>query len=253
MKELAILAVAASALALAAGKVEASGEKLILNISGAVQYQYTNTALVGKTKIQSFNNATIYNMISNAVANAKNGIATNLPARGMIEFDPQDSDGLNTGFFYVTDKTNGFNYALSGYDTNTIYYSFMELDSTVIATATNTLPFGFSYPFNGSANYNLNASGDGSLNGKNTALLFVHDNPYVTDVSDSPDNFYSVSVRRYRLQTNSEAFEIQGIMTVNLTYKTNSITGGSLSLTGTGNAILDGNTNASVISGHASF
>lgn len=254
MKKLAILAVTAAALVLAAGKVEASNSNLNLTISGSVQYQVSATDTSGTAKTQSFNTASIYNVISNAVAGNTNGIATNLPAKGIIVFDPTDSDaGGVTGFFYVTSnsKTNTFFYPLSGYDTNGEYYSFMELDSYV-ATANTNLSFGNSYPFDGSANYKLSASGNGSLSGKYTALFYVHDNPYVYDIADNPDYFYGTD-NSYGPQNNNQALVIQGILSVNLTYKTNSITGGSLSLTGTGNAIINGNPSASVISGHASL
>lgn len=249
MKKLVILAVTAAAFALAAGKVEASGGTLILNISGSVQYQTTNSdstnGIVGKVKTQTFNNATVYNMISNAVANAENGLAATLPAKGIIVFDPTDSDGTNTGFFYVTDKANDFYYQLSGTNASG-YYSFIELDSWVI-TPDDYIEFGFGYPFDGSASYNLNASGNGSLSGKSTALLYIHNNPYSYDIADNPRGFYSA---------NTEAFEIQGILAVHLTYESDSINGGTLSLTGTGNAIIPGAydiDDASVISGHASF
>jgi hypothetical protein len=252
MKKLAMFAVAAAALVLAAGKVEASGN-LVLNISGSIQYQVTNSANVGKTKTQSFNNATIYNLISNAVANAANGIATNLPAKGIIAYDPEGYDGTNNGIFYVTDKTNGFYYPLSGFDTNSQYYSFIELDSYVIIN-NSILKLGFDYPFDGSASYTLNASGNGSLSGKDTALLYIHDNPYVYDTSDFPDNFYGANNTFYGSENNEQALEIQGIMAISLAYKSNSINSGSISLSGAGNALLNGNNyDASVISGHASL
>src|SRR5262245_23224435 len=114
MRKFLLSGAVAAALMLAVSKVDAaSGGNLVLNISGTVEYQLTNSDVVGKAKTVSFNNATIYNMISNAVAHAIHG-ATNLPAKGIIKYDPEDSDGRVTGFFYVTDKTNGFFYALSG-------------------------------------------------------------------------------------------------------------------------------------------
>jgi hypothetical protein len=252
MKKLAMLAVTVAALVLTAGKAEAAGN-LVLNISGSVQYQVSGSTLVGKAKTVSFNNTTIYNLISNAVAHAANGIATNLPAKGIIEYDPEDSDGLNNGFFYVTDKAGDFYYQLSGFDANSNYYSFIELSSYIIITDEDNLQIGFSDPFDGSASYSLNASGNGTLSGKATALLFVHDNPYVYDIADSPDNFYGFDNPDYGLQSNGTAFEIQGVMTVSLKYQSNSIDGGSLSLSGTGNAKIDGNYDASVISGKASL
>jgi hypothetical protein len=252
MKKLAMFAVAAAALVLAAGKVEASGN-LVLNISGSVQYQVTNSATVGKTKTQSFNNATIYNLISNAVANATNGIATNLPAKGIIAYDPEGYDGMNTGLFYVTDKTNGFYYPLSGQDTNSQYYSFIELDSYVVIND-GAFDLGFDNPFDGSASYTLNASGNGSLSGKDTALLYIHDNPYTYDAADSPDNYYSANNTFYGQEYNGQVLEIQGILTINLSYKADSVNSGSISLSGAGNALLNGNNyDASVISGHASL
>jgi hypothetical protein len=252
MKKLAMFAVAAAALVFAAGKVEAAGD-LVLTISGSVQYQYSSSITVGKTKTVSFSNATIYNMLSNSIANESNGLAATLPAKGIIKYDPEDSDGKTTGFFYVTDKTNGFYYPLSGYDNNSAYYSFMELDAYIIITNGYDLDLGFGYPYDGSANYTLNAAGSGSLSGKDTAMLFVHDNPYVYDLSESPNNLYEYDNPDYGSEYIYNAFEIQGLMTVSLTYKTGSINGGSLSLTGVGNAMVNGQDQASVISGKASL
>ena len=237
---------------LAAGKVEAAGN-LVLNISGSAQYQLSVSTLSGKTKTVSFNNATIYNMISNAVAVAPNGLAATLPAKGIIEYDPGDSDGTHNGFFYVTDKTGSYYYQLSGTDNNLAYYSFMELDSYVIITNEDILELGFSYPFDGSATYSLSAAGSGSLSGKDTALLYIHDNPYVYDMADNPSDFYGFNNPDYGTENNENAFEIQGLMTISLTYKTGSITGGSLSLAGVGNAKVNGSNYASVTSGKASF
>ncbi len=252
MKKIAVLAVTVAALVLAAGKVEAAGN-LILNISGSAQYQFTNSTLSGKTKTVSFSNASIYNMISNSVAANTNGVATNLPAKGIIEYDPEGNDDNIQGIFYVTDKTNGFYFPLSGYDTNNQYYSYMELDSYVIITNDDDLDLGFSDPFDGSASYTLNAAGNGSLSSKDTALLYVHDNPYVSDVADNPDIFYFYQHPLYGPEFNNTAFEIQGIMTVSITYKGGSISGGSLSLSGVGNATINGDGDASVLSGKASL
>lgn len=248
------LSIVTAALAFATTHAMASGNELVLNVSGTVQYQYTNsssTTYFGKTKTQSFNNATIYNMISNAVANAGNGLAATLPAKGLIVFNPTGYDGKNDGFFYVTNTATGFYYPLSGYDVNSVYYSFIELDAWVITTDTD-MEFGFGFPMDGSSTYNLNSSGNGSLTGKDTALLYIHDNPYVNDLSDHPGYLYSYS-DTYGAEYDSEAFEIQGIMSINLTYKAFSITAGSISLTGTGNAKVNGSDEASVISGHASL
>lgn len=194
MKKLILFTVVAAALALATGKAAASA----FNISGTAVFNYTNyikgTNYIAKTATMSINNAFIYNWISNAVANATNGLATNLPARGYLVYFPLGSDGKYNGYFYVTD-TKDFYYPLSGLDTNNDHYSFMELntydkwfgilgrgdccccccdDSNSVYTASNSIYM---------TDYSLK-TGFGSYSAIDTAQISIHYYPYWDDTND---------------------------------------------------------------------
>src|ERR1700722_20322482 len=143
MKKMIALAVMAVVTVFFAGSVAAAPNPFLLNltISGTMEVQ-TNFDSTNKTeyyidtsKVTSFNNKYIYNLISNAVADAYGNLGTNLtptnlPADGYIAFNINGYDnpyGDGNGTFYVTNKSGLF-YPLSGYDTNGLYYSFIEFD-----------------------------------------------------------------------------------------------------------------------------
>lgn len=221
----------------------ASGE---ISVTGTIKVQNTNSvskdAESSKVLTLSLKNAQLYSLITNAVFSAAtNGIATtNFPANGYIAFDPNGTDGNVTGTFYVTNKS-GFYYPLSGLDTNENYYSFIELDTYNPGTDVGAVDFGFSDNFNGVQAGSLNNStGNGSETVTSTALFYVHDNPYSFNDGNSADQYYS----------NINAIEIRGIAQMTLTFKTNAVTKWSISLQGTGNAIIDNSQNAVVTSGH---
>ncbi len=128
MKKLILFIAVAAALFFTAGKAAAQ-----FSLTATAVFNLTNymkgTNYIATTKTMSINNAFIYNLISNAVANASNGsnnLATTLPAKGYIAYFPEGSDGKYNGFFYVTDSKGSY-YQLSGYDNNGVYYSFMRL------------------------------------------------------------------------------------------------------------------------------
>jgi len=238
---------AMAAFALLAGKVSAASTPVpatVLSVSGTASFVTTNiikfdkqgTTIVGSNyitvaKSETFNNAKIYSIISNAVANAHsisgntNIPSTILPADGYIAFNPT-FDGGSDEFFYVTNKT-GYYFALGGVTTNDTYYSWIELDTLLVGYG-NT---GFGIYFDASYNETVDLKTlDGSLTSTSTALLYIHDNPLSYDDSDNI----------YEYQANNVAIEIHGILKANITYKDDNSTIGSASLTGTGNIILPG-------------
>jgi hypothetical protein len=248
----------AAALALVAGKASA---QLVLSVSGSALSQKTYAGSnVATTGAYSLNEKIIYNIISNAVANAaaaSSGTSpgaitpTNVPANGYIAFDPIDSDGgpeLGSGFFYVTNKS-GFYFPLSGLDTNGNYYSYIELDTQSSLYQFIGFQYGFvdlsttNAPFDGVSSYNISSGGNG--NGTeadhSTALLYIHDDPYAYDDSDSPsiyqNNYLSQGGGDDSMLYNNNAIEIRGIVTATQTVKSGSVTGGTFSLAGTGNLI----------------
>lgn len=256
MKKFLILSVVAAAFTFATGKVSANP---VLNVSGTIQFQNaTNTVkgsqLIATTFTSSFNNKQVYNLVSNAVANAAVYdtaivVPTNLPANGYIAYSPTNFTALATNFytydtnivytnvfgvFYVTNKS-GFYYPLSGLDTNGNYYSFVELD---------TLDFqygqlGFGYDFNAIFSYNYNTNtGNGPQTDTDTALLYIHDNPLSYDDADYPDKYLY----------NANAIEIRGVFKLNLTFKQSFVNSGSAALFGTGNLVIDGNNNYGMVS-----
>jgi len=238
----------------------AHGGDLILSASGTIKYQNDDGDYKGTVGTYSFSEKDVFNLISNAVATASiTGVApTNIPKGSYIVFSPQGYDGEVSGTFYVTNKS-GFYYPLSGFDTNDDYYSFIELDTTIYYADTNGLgdgylDFGFYYfdddLYQGVASYSLSKAGSGSDTSTSKALLYIHDNPY--DYGDPNgndyDGFYPFN------DDNDNAVEIGGILTSTLKITDNNISGGSLSLSGSGNFILyDYEAYGVVSSGHASF
>lgn len=248
-----LIAAVAGTIAFVSGQAMAStGE---ITVSATVKEQNTNSiskdTQTSKITSASYNNAKIYSLISNAVVNVGTngtGIAPgSLPANGYIVFDPNGNDGMVSGTFYATNKS-GFYYPLSGLDTNGDYYSFIELDTYSADTddtnnVTGAINFGFSDNFNGVESGTFNAkTGDGSEGITSTALLYVHDNAYSFNDGNNADEFYS----------NNNALEIRGIAQMNLTFKDGNVTEWSVSLNGTGNAVVNNSQNAVVTSGQMS-
>jgi hypothetical protein len=199
----------------------------------------TNEITIAKS--MSFNNATIYNIISNAVANSQvitgdtNVPTATLPADGYIAFSQGDNsfnppDDYFGGFFYVTNKS-GFYFPLSGEGSNSTPYSWMEFDTQI----PNPIDYyvGVTVNFDGSQNrtYNVKTE-DGSATATSTALLFIHDDPLGFDDADYPGTFYL---------ENGTAIEIRGILKINLTIKNGTTIAKSATLTGTGNYVSPAN------------
>ena len=225
----------------------------VFNISGTALFNKTNyvqgAKQVATTTTFSFNNKTIYNVISNAVANATNYdkaiITTNLPANGYIaynffatnnaNFNPYDSISYSQvmGVFYVTNKT-GFYYPLSGLDTNGNYYSFMELDTYDAEYG----QLGFGNDFDADFSYSVN-NGNGSETDTDTALLYINDDPVLFDDADFPDSYYN----------NNNSIEVRGILKLSLSVKNLLISKGSASLSGTGNTEISSQAEGMVTSG----
>jgi hypothetical protein len=257
MKKLAILAAVAAVAALVPIKALAgSSPGLILNVSASVKSQSINTTgFKGSIVSSSFSEKNLYTLVSNALAGSSGallGLApTNLPANGYIAFNPGTNDGNVFGFFYVTNKS-GLYWPLSGLDTNGQYYSFAELDTYILfgnPVNNNTyINFGFGDYCSDIASYNLNSATNGSVSTTSYGLLYVHDNPYAYDDLDNPDYFFQGTSSYYGVDlNNTNAIEIRGIVTGSLQLKTNNITSGSLSLTGSGNFYLNGNQFGSMV------
>jgi hypothetical protein len=222
-----------------------SGE---LEISGKILTQKAATTkkneLSSSIETVDLKNSLIYSLISNVVLNVgTNGTgltSTNLPANGYIAFDPSGDDGMVAGTFYVTNKT-GFYYPLSGLDTNDNYYSFIEFDAynDDADNGAGQLNFGFSGNFNGveSGSYNTSTAA-GAITVQSSAVFYVHDNPYSFNDGDNANVFYS----------NNNSFEIRGIAEINITYKAGEIKSWSFSLSGAGNAVVNG-TQTGLVSG----
>ena len=216
----------------------------VLSISCTAQFNKTKylKASQGNPTPTSLaiNNKFVYNMISNAVATAGNGIVTNLPANGYIAYDINDYDGNVNGYFFVTNKA-GFFYPLSGYDANTNYYSFMELDTDYYPGG--TLGFGnwSGQDINNIYSYNVNFTKEtGSVKDTQTALLFIHDNPYNYNDLDNPYEYNNV---------NQDAIEVRGIFVLSA-----SGNNATASATGTGNINLNSGLNQGVVtSGKVAF
>jgi hypothetical protein len=248
MKKLLIAAGMAAALAFASGKTMASSGSLILNVSGTAKYQYLDGSTKGTVESHSFTEKNLYSLITNAVANWSGGLipSANFPADGYIVYNPGGSDGEVTGGFYVTNKT-GFYYPLSGSDSDLNYYSWIELDTEIFYGEDSSKPLGWydyddtnsdntSFLFYDVDSYSLNSSGNGSDTSTSTALFYVHDDPYLYNDStaykfDDEDLIYG--------DYNENALEIRGLLTATLTLSDYEIKSGSISISGTGNFVLD--------------
>jgi hypothetical protein len=225
----------------------------VFNISGTALFNktaFTNgSKQVATTTTFSFSNKTIYNIISNAVANATNYdshiIVTNLPANGYIAYNFFATNNANfsaydsisypqvMGAFYVTNK-NGFYYPLSGLDTNGNYYSFMELDTYDAEYG----QLGFGNDFDADFSYSVN-NGNGSENDTDTALLYINDDPVLFDDADFPDSYYN----------NNNSIEVRGILKLSLSVRSLLISKGAASLSGTGNTEISSQGEGMVTSG----
>lgn len=239
------------AVALTAACVSSKAD-FAMSASGTAEIQTFSIAgsRTATTGTFALNNKFIYNIISNAVANATlwggTNIATmNLPSDGYITFSPVDTVGTVTGLFYVTNKS-GFYYPLNGIDTNGNYYSWIELDSQNDSYGLGTAFFrlGWNYewvgiaPQTGLASYHLSDRG-GTQTLTSTAVLYVHDDPYCYNDADNPDIFFWNYPQQgggddlgYR---NGIALEIRGILTATFQTTLNTAIFSRLSITGSGN------------------
>jgi len=218
-----------------------------LNISGVVKTfgttRTTSSAYIETTKNVAFNNKTIYLALSNAIAgfDAPAGLATHLPKDGIIGFNPNGYDGNVDGYFYVTNAPGKpfFFFALSGYDTNDDYYSYMELDTRVAFSS-----LGFASGLFNETISEVETRAATSLTSSSKALLYIHDNPYEYDDSSVPSRFEDNDLLE---------IEIGGVLTMKANENgTTAKATFSGSLRGTGNAIID-EEDGVVTSGTASF
>jgi hypothetical protein len=270
MKKFILISTMAATLAFAAGTalaVGGGGGNLILNVSGTIKYQNENDEFVGTVGSHSLNEANVYTLISNAVANASSfsegGItSTHLPANGYIAYSPGRYDGEVEGTFYVTNKT-GFHYLLSGVDTNGNYYSWIELDTIIYYGDDSSLYLGWYDAYNPNtgdvpdifediASYSYvtktgSTRGNGSANGTSAGVFYIHDDPYNYEDSGYPyvmfddDDIFG--------DNNDNALEIRGIVTANFTIKDFDITSGTISIAGGGNFYSDYYDSYGVVSG----
>jgi hypothetical protein len=249
---------------------------LVLNVSGTVKVQGTNGVDKGTILTAALNEKVLYGIIANALIETNWPVAgitpTNLPANGYIVFDPSDSDGIVTGFFYVTNKT-GYYFPLSGFDTNNTYYSFAELDTVLIHGDTNgfeTNYWGF-YNYTNStspnhstnvgslfesiASYSLGKTGTGTDRSLSKAVLYIHDDPHAYGNPPNDQNtYYNEGANSYYpFFQNDNAIEMSGVLTANLNIRTNSVTSGTLSLPGSGNFTYLGTYSGVVSSGKATL
>jgi hypothetical protein len=240
----------AAALALISNQAAAAGTNeqscLVENASLTVDLYKTNIEkgpiAVASTLSFSLKQKDIFNLLSNAIANVQYKALpqTNLPANGYIVYNSIGDDlGPETGlgFFYVTNKS-GFYLPLSGFDTNTNYYSYMELDARVPNYFNQDGYLGFcgtdGEDFNEVGTYTFNfQAGTGPTAGTAAALFYVHDNPYEYDEEEHPDRF----------DQNLVAAEIHGVIKFSVSFKVNAVTGGSAAISGTGNFIQPGGRN----------
>lgn len=262
MKKLAVLA--AVALSAAFIPLKAPAKDMILNVSGTIKYQGQDTGSKGTIGSFSFNEKTIYFIITNALAggalvgtNNVSTLGTNIapatmPANGYIAFNPYNpnADG-SIGTFYVTNKT-GFSFPLSGLDANGQYYSFIELDTFVYIGAGNGFDIGYGDLFSGLSTYSI-TSGTGTSIG----VLYVHDNPYAYDDADDPDALvggYFGGNFTFSGPQNMDAIEIRGIVTAPFKFPGGNPTLSSISVTGNGNCVVGGGAFFNLVSsGHAAF
>lgn len=255
MKKLAIFA--AVALSAAFTPFKAPAQNLILNVSGTIKEQGEDTALKGTLISMSLNEKSVYALITNAVAGndglgilGTNITPVTLPADGYIAFSTNLDAGGYPGTFYVTNKA-GFHYPLSNLDATNGYYSFIELDTYVYFGDDLGFDVDFGSPFSDIASDNLSSStGNGSGTGVSTGVLYIHDNPYAYDDADNPDILAGYYLG-YSYPENNNAIEIRGIVTTPLKFTAGVQRMSSFSLTGTGNAMLDGDEFSSLVSsGH---
>ncbi len=252
MKTLALFAVAVMVAVFVPIKaIAASGGGLILSVSAKIESQSTNSTLQkGAITSLSMNEKVVYNLISNAVADANGLLGPNLtptilPADGYIAYMPFTNNGANFGLFYVTNKS-GFYLPLSGKDATNGYYSFIEL-TTYVTFSPNTGGYGVGYGDlnNDISSYSVSSSStNGTGTATSTGVLFIHDNPYIYDDWDNPNRFYG-----YNGHVDQNAIEIRGIVTTALKYtESYRPVMTSFSVTGTGNAVLNGRTYFSLVS-----
>ncbi|HEX9048802.1 MAG TPA: hypothetical protein VF988_17385 [Verrucomicrobiae bacterium] len=222
----------------AAGKLAAATPQASINgnILGQGPTVVSNNVEVSTAPTTVLKNATVYNLVSNALINvsefSSNIPPVTLPANGFIIFDAMNSDGNVGGLFYVTNR-NGFFYPLSGFDTSSNYYSFAEIDTFNLNTNSNIggMNLGFNNNFNGVQSSRFNTvTGNGSATVTSTALLYVHDNPYAFDAADNLGKFYE----------NNNALLIIGTAVTRLAYATNNLTGWDMTLNGSGNFMRNG-------------
>jgi hypothetical protein len=248
MKRIIASAVVMAMAVLLPGRTAAAPNPFLLNltVSGTMEVQ-TNFDTTNKTesdvdisKVMTFNTKYVYRLISNAVANAYGNLGTNLtptnlPADGYIAFNIRgydNPDGDGNGTFYVTNKS-GFYYPLSGYDTNSQYYSFIEFDD-------NDFDFnhGFGYAENGSTS---DKTGVGKYTIMQPSVFYVHDDPYEYDDAENTrtvfNNYMALEVR-----SNIKAL---WTMTNNLnTANTDTTSGGAC-----GTVVINGSGRTSVLTG----
>jgi hypothetical protein len=218
---------------------------LTLNASGNIDllktniYKYvksgagSNEDITVTATTKSFNNAFIYQMISNAVAEGQvDGVpATNLPANGYIAFNlgnrSSASNNIAEGTFYVTNKFVGWSYALSGHDAGHSYYSYIELDAYQTDFDENFIGVA-----TGSLVENTQTDDEtGSASQAGMSLFYVHDNPYAYDDADKPNEY----------DNNANAIEIRCNIKLSVTVKSSTFTSLSISSSGgaVGNVLLD--------------
>lgn len=270
MKKFIILSAVASVLALIPGKTFAADPKCIsdpqcksvppLNISGVLEEVGSNYVNKAGVQIQtaqclSFNNAAIYLLISNAVAQGSvSGISPeNLPATGYIVYDPAGNDGALTGTFSVT-NAGGFSFPLSGIDNNGDYYSYVELDTDNQILGVLGFDLGLT-EFRGDDFNNVYSNDANTQEDSSTAVFYVHDNPYAYDAADSlawtsgflnagPQGLNSPNPTSNNFEN---SIEIKGILTADVTTTTTksnktttTTTTTSAEFHGKGNALVNG-------------
>lgn len=270
MKKTFIFAVAVITLAFASSiTMAASVGVMVLNVSGTAQFPGTNftkgVQQVATTVTKTFKEADIYTLIVNAVSNAAiTAIPTQtLPADGYIAYNPNFVTNMFTmttydhvytnitGLFYVTNKS-GFFYPLSGRDTNGNYYSFIELDT--VDQVLGPQGFGFAngalFPqdFNSIFTENFNTTtSNSSETDTETPVLFIHDDPYISDDADEPGIFFfnDISYPSDYLFNFYHAIEIRGVLSLSFKGTSNKVTVAG-TLNGTGNTVMKNGQNDNV-------
>jgi hypothetical protein len=260
MKTLVLLSAVALAAVFLPGKAAAASVgPLILNASGTIVLQKTmdnhtsSQTNIDTTSTLSFNEKYIYNIVSNAVAstNFPYLTPTNLPADGYIAFAPTNGalnkdvaagDYYSMGLFYVTNKS-GFHFPLSGYDHETNYYSYVELDDDDVGFFDNFLG-----AYSGSESPKTRI---GTYTETEASVLYIHDDPYDFDDGDNPDvvlgldNFNAIEIR----STLKAVWLIEGPdIDLELANTSDASSGGA-----TGSADINGQEDAAVTSGHVSL